>query len=274
MKECIWCFKKEKETTFETKAHTIPKSLGGQNYNKNVCDECNKYFGSSSNQYKYSVEEAFKEVLCISRFVLLSGSKSKRKVGEFKSKFFDLKEKNGKLNLKLRTQLNFRKGFQDALCRNFKRGLYKVWYEEYCRQYDIKPQTDDKFSYIRKFCRNDEGDLPVIYFKRSIGIVMQMKNEAATPVLKFERMNYLHNVENFVEIEFLSHVFSLLISDTHEKDFKDYMRESISKKTKFFSEAIIIRNIFDIDITMEIFIKKSHQLAGFFFILNYKLHII
>lgn len=253
MKECIWCFKKDPETTFINKAHTIPKSLGGQNFNKNVCDECNRYFGSASNQYKYSVEEAFKEVLCISRFVLLSGSKSKRKVGDFKSKFFDLKEKNGKLNLKLRTQLNFRKGFQDDLCRNFKRGLYKVWYEEYCRQNDIKPQTSDTFSNVRKFCRYDEGDLQVIYFKRSLGIILQMKNEAATPVLKFGRMDYLHNTENYVEIEFLSHVFSLQIGERNENDFKEYLHESLNKKTKFFSEGIIVKNIFHIDVTMEIF---------------------
>lgn len=253
MKECIWCFKKDPETTFINKAHTIPKSLGGQNFNKNVCDECNKYFGSAPNEYKFSVEEAFKEVFCITRFVFLSNSNTKRKVGKFKSKFFDLKEKNGKLILKLKTQLNFRKGFQDTLCRDFKRGLYKVWYEEYCRQYDIKPQKDDKFLKIRRFCRYNENDLPVIYFKRSMGLILQMKNESATPVLKFERMNYLHNIENFVEIEFLSHVFSLLVNETHEQDFKNYMLESINKKTQFFSQAIVIRNIFDIDVTMEIF---------------------
>ncbi|MBK0368245.1 HNH endonuclease [Flavobacterium agrisoli] len=41
-KSCLWCLKKEPDVTFIKKAHTIPKSLGGQNYNKNVCDDCMK----------------------------------------------------------------------------------------------------------------------------------------------------------------------------------------------------------------------------------------
>ena len=256
MKACIWCFKDENETSFKSKAHTIPKSLGGQNYNKNVCDECNQYFGSYSTKDKYSVEEAFKEVLCITRFVLLTNTKSKKKVGDFKSKFFDLREKKGKLNLKLKTALLLKSGFQSNLCRNFKRGLYKVWYEEYCRQNSVIINVNDKFSNLRKFCRYDEGNLPVLYFKRGIPIILQMKNEAATPVLKFERMDYLHSTNSFVEIEFLSHVFGLLIDDTNENDFKKYMKNSIEKKTKFFSEAILINSIFDIDITMSIFKTK------------------
>ena len=44
--KCLWCLNEEPKVTFEKKAHTIPKSLGGQNYNINVCDECNSYFGN------------------------------------------------------------------------------------------------------------------------------------------------------------------------------------------------------------------------------------
>jgi|AntRauTorckE5430_2_1112549.scaffolds.fasta_scaffold40981_2 hypothetical protein len=39
--KCLWCLEEEPKVTFNKKAHTIPKSLGGQNYNKNVCDSCN-----------------------------------------------------------------------------------------------------------------------------------------------------------------------------------------------------------------------------------------
>lgn len=55
-KKCLWCLKEEAKTTFNIKAHTIPKSLGGQNYNKNVCDDCNSYYGNSL-EVGYSIEE-------------------------------------------------------------------------------------------------------------------------------------------------------------------------------------------------------------------------
>lgn len=45
MKICIWCRKNENQGTFDKKAHTIPKSLGGDNICENVCDKCNHFFG-------------------------------------------------------------------------------------------------------------------------------------------------------------------------------------------------------------------------------------
>jgi hypothetical protein len=55
--KCLWCFNSEPIVTFKKKAHTIPKSLGGQNYNNNVCDCCNSYFGDKQEK-DYSIEEA------------------------------------------------------------------------------------------------------------------------------------------------------------------------------------------------------------------------
>lgn len=78
-----------------TKAHTIPKSLGGENFNKNVCDSCNTYFGSKQD-YKYSIEEALKETFNISRRVMLMSGKPKKQVGNFKSRYFDIRVRNGK----------------------------------------------------------------------------------------------------------------------------------------------------------------------------------
>ena len=77
-KKCIWCLKEESEVPFKNKAHTIPKSLGGQNFNINVCDICNSYFGNPSKENKYSIESALKETFCISRELFLVRSKCKR----------------------------------------------------------------------------------------------------------------------------------------------------------------------------------------------------
>ena len=42
MKErCSWCL--ETGVPFEKKAHAIPKSLVGQNYKPNACDNCNEF---------------------------------------------------------------------------------------------------------------------------------------------------------------------------------------------------------------------------------------
>ncbi|WNH12015.1 HNH endonuclease [Thalassobellus suaedae] len=95
-KNCIWCLKDESEVPFEKKAHTIPISLGGENYFKNICDNCNSYFGNrDSTSTNYSIEEALKEAFNISRKRLLIPERTKRKVGRFKSKFFEIKEKKG-----------------------------------------------------------------------------------------------------------------------------------------------------------------------------------
>jgi len=70
---CIRCFDSEPKVTFNKKAHSIPKSLGGQNFNKYVCDSCNEYFGATSQTNNYSIEEALKETFCISRQRFVGG---------------------------------------------------------------------------------------------------------------------------------------------------------------------------------------------------------
>lgn len=80
-KKCIWCLENENQVTFEKKAHTIPKSLGGQNFNKHVCDDCNKYFGETTKINGYSIEEALKETFCLSRQRFLGDKKTKRQIG-------------------------------------------------------------------------------------------------------------------------------------------------------------------------------------------------
>lgn len=249
--KCLWCLKEEPEVTFNKKAHTIPKSLGGQNYNKNVCDGCNEYFGNrNSNNGKYSIEEALKEAFNISRKKLLNSTETKRKVGNFKSKFFEIKQRNGKYRLTIKTSFRFTPGFQKELCRAFKRGLYKMFLEELNRQKKIGYES--KYDVIREYARFDKGELPVLYFNRVIGIMMMFNREAETPILYFDRMKYLFSNEKFTEIEFLGHVFGFPVSDFNEIDFKNYIRESIKHKKGFFKEAIVIHKMTDVDIALKI----------------------
>lgn len=252
-KKCIWCLNEYPEVTFEKKAHTIPKSLGGQNYNPNVCDSCNEYFGTRNNHNNsYSIEEALKETFVISRKRFLQ-EKTKRQVGGFKSKFFDVKHKNGKYRLNIKPSFRFTPGFQFELCRAFKRGLYKMVFEELDRQ-KVNGHSE-KYNRIRDFARYDKGDLPVLYFNRSAGIFMMFNREAETPILYFDRMLYLVSNEKFIEIEFLGHVFGFPITDFRKEDFTEYLNNSIQEKTQFFNDCVIIRKLTDIDFSLNILNK-------------------
>lgn len=247
--KCLWCFKTEIEVTFKKKAHTIPKSLGGQKYNNNVCDECNKFFGEKGDE-KYSIEEALKETFVISRKMLYRSEDGKRKIGAFKSRFFEIKERKGKKRLVVKESFRFDSQFQQRLCINFKRGLYKMYLEELNRQKGLG--YDSKYNIIRDFARFGKGDLPMFYFERSIGMMILFKREAETPILFFDRMQYLFSDDHFDEIEFLGHVFGFPVSIFDENDFTNYLENTMKIKTGYFKNMILIKSLLDVDFTLKV----------------------
>lgn len=254
-KKCIWCLKDDNKVTFDKKAHTIPKSLGGQSYNKLVCDSCNEYFGATSKHNGYSIEEALKETFCISRQRFLNNSKTKRQIGVFKSKFFDIKERNGRIRLAAKPSFRFNAEFQREICRNFKRGLLKMWFEEFDRQSKHKNSYDPKYKVIRDFARYDIGEFPLLYFERRIGIFILTSREAETPILMFGRMNYLLETEKFAEIEFLGHVFGFPITNCSKEEFDNYIEKSLNIKKGHFNQAIMISKLIDIDFALSVIDK-------------------
>lgn len=251
-KKCIWCLEDESHVTFEKKAHTIPKSLGGQNYNKYVCDNCNKYFGETTKSNGYSIEEALKETFCLSRQRFLGDKKTKRQIGVFKSKFFEIKERNGKKRIVLKRTFSFKPSFQFELCRSFKRGLVKMYFEEFDRQTKHSESIDEKYNYLRRFARFNELDIPIVYFERQIGIFIMKEKEAETPFLMFGRMNYLIDNDKFIEIEFLGHVFGIPKTYCSKEEFLNYINKSLEIKKGIFKQAILIEKLTDIDFTLNI----------------------
>jgi hypothetical protein len=248
-KRCLWCLEDETKVTFEKKAHTIPKSLGGQNYNKNVCDNCNSYFGNKQ-EVGYSIEEALKETFNITRRRLLYGKIPKRQVGRFKSRFFDIRERNGKPRLIVKPSFRLNSKYQRELCFYFKRGLYKMYLEELNRQ--TGKGFEQKYDVIRSFARYGLGTSTVLYFNRVIGMMMMFEREAETPVLYFDRMKYLYSNEQFVEIEFLGHVFGFPITIFSKADFDSYIAISIKEKERFFKDATVIEKLTDVDLSLRI----------------------
>ncbi len=253
-KKCLWCLKQSPAVTFDNKAHTIPKSLGGLSLNPNVCDSCNSYFGNrNSNNSTYSIEEALKETFNISRRRMLESGETKRKIGRFKSKFFEIKERNGKYRVVIKPSFRFTKGFQEELSHAFKRGLYKMFLEELNRQKNVG--YEKQFDVIRDFARYNKGDLPVFYFNRVIGMIIMLKHEAETPILLFDRMKYLYSNDKFIEIEFLGHVLGFPISAFEKADFDKYISESFKVKDSFFINAVQVKRLTDIDLALTIFNK-------------------
>ncbi|VXB87536.1 HNH endonuclease [Flavobacterium sp. 9AF] len=255
-KKCIWCLKSEDKVTFIKKAHTIPKSLGGQRFNKNVCDDCNEYFGKTTKKNGYSIEEALKETFCLSRQRFLINRKTKRQIGKFKSKFFDIKERNGKTRIVIKRTFLLKSDFQKESCINFKRGLVKMWFEEYDRQTNHLLCLDSKFDYIRNFARFNKYDIPILYFERNIGIFIMFERESETPILMFDRMEYLYDDDFFTEIEFLGHVFSIPKKEYSKENYLNYIKKSFDLKKGIFKNAILIRKLIDVDFTLRIIDEK------------------
>lgn len=103
LKFCIWCKKDETSNSFNTLAHTIPKSLGGKKICKNVCDECNKYFGNYQENTP-SIETIIKETFNISRYIFIISQKNQigknKKIPRYSSTYFNISKTKNTLTLK------------------------------------------------------------------------------------------------------------------------------------------------------------------------------
>ena len=123
-RKCIWCGKTEPEASFETIAHVLPKSLGGQEVVDDVCDECNHYFGTAP-KGKYGgpcMDHAFKEIFGAIR--MFSGNLTPESYKTFHSAYFSYRHKDHLIKIKN----NFN---SKALTRQFKRALYEVFLQKY-----------------------------------------------------------------------------------------------------------------------------------------------
>lgn len=256
MNKCIWCNDDELETTFNKLAHTIPQSIGGKMICNNVCDNCNHYFGSIHNQLP-SIEETFKEAFNITRVRLLGKERvgKNKALAKFKSTYFNVNVENGKFSVKPKFQI--KPDFQKILCRQFKRGIYKVFLEELERQQ--KEAINEKYNFIRDFSRYNLEDLPVFYFKKGVGIILTKEQWITNPELRIreeERMKYLYADENFIKFELLGHVFGIVKNKDWRLFYDDYMDKSEKLKQNFiFRHMIEINYLIDIDLALSVFNK-------------------
>src|SRR5690606_19813412 len=93
--------------------------------------------------------------------------------------YFDINV--SKRTFKLKSSYRSQKGFQENLCRQLKKGIYKMFLEESERRNGNG--LDSKFDFIREFARYNLGDYPVIYFERLHPIIL-----APVELLKYPQL--------------------------------------------------------------------------------------
>jgi hypothetical protein len=205
---CIWCSKERPEVTFFDRPHTISRQLGSNTIGVDICDSCNRYFGTRDRKSKYSmsVELAFKEIFNVSRY-LMPDSEGKVQVNRLKSIYFEyFKSQN---IFRIKSTFKFQREFLSDFTRQFKRGVYEVFLQELHRQ--TGKGLDVIFDDLRKFVRFDRGDLP-LYFADNNGIYLLPENRDEI-FIAFEN-EQLETIQDygFYNLWFFGHVFYLLVT--------------------------------------------------------------
>lgn len=259
MKKCIWCCRTEETATFNTKAHTIPQSMGGKFICENVCDKCNDFFGEHSNGLP-SIETVLKEAFLPSKVMLIhhQGEIGKNKlIPRINSHYFDINVKKWKIKPKMAYKV--RPGFQRLLGRQLRKGIFKVFLEETERV--NKDGLDSKFDFIREFVRLDLGDYPVFYFQWhfAVHVPTDLMN-FREPQIYFEedwRAKWLMAGFGFFEFELMCHTFSVPIIRDYKLMMDWYKQETIKIKKVAFSEMREIEYFTDMDITLRFLNDKK-----------------
>jgi hypothetical protein len=251
---CIWCKKSSPEVSFQNEAHTIPVSLGGTEICPNVCDNCNHFFGSPQKNLP-AIETIIKEAFNVTRMRLLAPEKigKNKPLSRFTSIYFDVNLRKKKLSIK--PAFRFKPGFQSILCRQFKRGLFKIFLEEIERQ--KQKGLDEEFTFIREYSRYNLNEYPVLYFPRKHGAMLLLPDEVDHPVLHLDPVMKYHIVNyNFFEFELFGHLFSIPTSRNYLIMQDKYLQESIKSKGGLFNPPIEIKYLTDVDLLLSVMNSK------------------
>lgn len=241
---CIWCLNSEPHVSFKKVAHIFPQSLGGKRTCKNVCDDCNLYFGAKQSKLP-SVELALKEPLNISRTYLLHQAE-KKNLSKFKSEYFDFNPKTYLLRPKYQYRLI--SDFQLLFVKQFKRGIYKIFLEE--RNESVGDAFETKFNFIRHFARYGIGDLPVFYCKPSIPVIACSDEDIQNPVIRFtESSAEIMNQFGFYSYYFISHLLTFPTINNYILTLNNYFRYLLDPDKKICSKVIPIKYVNDLDFT-------------------------
>lgn len=243
MKTCIWCNKDESNVCFKKRAHTFPQSLGGKQICENVCDQCNYYFGTRTSGGP-SVEIVLKELLHLSQYIILQ---SLNEPIRLKSEYFDVSKQRG---IVTKPRYSIKRGFQESLIRQFKRGIYKIYLEE--RERQLGDAKNERFNFIREFSRYDLGDYPLYYFIPKNRMLMFSSVVIRNPEIHFsDSLMKLDEDYRFFENQFIGHYFAMPTSNLYPITIDKYKKHLIDSNHAFGVQIVDIKTIRDIDITFQ-----------------------
>lgn len=137
-----------------------------------------------------------------------------------------------------------------SLTRQFKKGIYEIFLQEYHRS--TLNGLDEKFNSIRKFVREDIGNLP-IYFLESTGAYF-VEADLNNPTLTFsEKAISDLNDYGFYTLWMFGNIFYLEVTPRSELSREVYLRHESSKiigNGFFYSQLKELKLITDIDFTL------------------------
>ena len=250
--KCIWCLNEKPLVSFYDKPHTISKQIGGSYIGFDICDSCNSYFGTTDKTTKYpmSVELAFKEIFNATRHLLpdFSGTQ-KRNYPILKSIYFEYYK--SKRIFRIKKRFEFRKDFIKDFTRQFKKGIYEVFLQEYHRNTELG--LDRRFDKIRDFVRYDKGDLP-LYFADNNGIYL-LSEDSDKPILAFNESNYsIIDDYGFYSIWLFGHVLYIEVTPRAVLSRDIYLKAEAKKivGSGFINNSIKeMRYITELDFTLQ-----------------------
>ncbi|WP_207430196.1 hypothetical protein [Sabulibacter ruber] len=238
---------KEKGKTFKNQPHTISRKIGNTPVGFDICDECNTYFGTigRTDLFTVSPEVALIETYGVLQFLSNAVLDSSLKL---KSRFFQYHlstsavQPKGDYELKPKFLKNF--------TRQFKRGIYEVFLQEYhrCTQNGL----DQRFDHIRSFARADLGDLPLYFLEEKDA--PQMEAADTTSSLSFpENALLLLDEFGFYSLRLMGRVFFLEVTPKAKGGKETYFRKehhAWHKKGSLLSKLVKLELITDLDFTL------------------------
>lgn len=253
MGTCLWCRKSKPNCTFNEKSHTFPKSLGGQNIGVDICDECNHYFGEPdiSACPNLAIEVCIKEIFGIIRYIIeialqdkISLSKPQRRLPSIYFNIYKSKRK-----IVLRNAFKMNTPFLQTFIRQFKRGLYEVFLQEY--HLKTGKGLDEDFNSIREFARFNKGDIPVYHIANKGAIFVP--TDLSTPHLFFEQYD-LDAIDNFGFYRFwiFGYEFYLEVKPFAKEKRNEFLAPIIKDVNELngFQDFFKLDSIFQIDFTL------------------------
>lgn len=199
--KCIWCGRTEPQVTFSDKPHVLPDALGGQIIGYDICDDCNHYFGTCTQQNPISLDLEFKEI--INAFRVFGGELTSESYKKLKSIFFSYR--HSKAFISFRTA--FKRISPQKHARLFKRALFNVFLQKY--HFATGNGNSSEFDEIRKFVRYDIGDQVVGYVRNHIILREQDTTHPDIPMNE----HLIEEIEKYgvFTLHCIGHIFFLVV---------------------------------------------------------------